>query len=266
MPKNVMSKKSWINTIARLGLSAKGVVYSVIGLLIILAVLNGRSGSAKEADKGGVFQFIEHLPAGKILLAIVVIGLISYTVWRFIQAFKRSEEETSTGKRLRYISSGIVYGAFSFYGIKFLNGSSSGGESGNKEAAKKVLEFDGGEWLLGAGAVVLAGIGMYQIYYGLSEKYKKHVSGLNLGEAENRLLLSSGKLGYVARGTVWFIISFLLGKAAMHSNSQEAGSTGDAFQFVSETSYGPILLLALALGLLCYGVFNFIRARFESFH
>lgn len=266
MANYVMSKNSWIDTIARLGLSAKGVVYSVIGLLIILAVINGRSSSAKEADKGGVFQFIEHLPAGKVLLAIVVIGLICYTTWRFIQAFKKSNHDTSMGKRLRYISSGLVYGAFSFYGIKFLNGSRSGGESGNKEAAKKVLEFDGGEWLLGAAALILAGIGIYQIYYGLSEKYKKHVSGLNLGEAENRLLLSSGKLGYVARGIVWFILSFLLGKAAMHSNSQEAGSTGDAFQFVGENSYGPVLLFALALGLLCYGVFNFIRARFESFH
>ena len=131
--------------------------------------------------------------------------------------------------------------------------------------AKKVLEFDGGEWVLGLAAIILAGIGIYQIYYGLSEKYKKHVSGLNLGESENRVLLFSGKAGYAARGFVWLIISFLLGKAALHSNSQEAGSTGEAYQFVGETSYGPILLFALALGLICYGIFNFVRARFESF-
>lgn len=259
-----MSKKNWIDGIARLGLSAKGIVYTIVGLLIILSVTRGNS-SAKEADKGGVFQFIVNLPAGKVLLTIVVIGLICYTIWRFIQAFRKNDD-IKMGKRFRYVSSGLVYGAFSVYGIRFLTGDRSGGQSGNKEAAKKVLALDGGDWMLGVGALILAAIGIYQIYYGLSEKYKKHVSGLNLAESENRVLLSSGKVGYVARGIVWFIISFLLGKAAFYSNSQEAGSTGEAFQFVGEASYGPILLFALALGLICYGVFNFIRARFESFH
>lgn len=261
-----MSNKHWIDTMARVGLSAKGVVYSIIGLLIMLSVVKGNS-SAKDADKGGVFQFIQDLPAGQLLLGIVVIGLICYTIWRFIQAGKRSDnEETSMAKRFRYVCSGLVYGALSFYGIKFLMGTQSSGGSKNKEAAQKVLEFDGGEWLLGVAAIILAGIGIYQIYYGLSEKYKKHVSGLNLSGGTDRLLLLSGKAGYVARGVVWLILSFLLGKAALHSNSQEAGSSGDAFQFVREASYGNILLFALALGLLCYGVFNFIRARFESFH
>jgi hypothetical protein len=262
-----MSKKNWIDSMARLGLSAKGVVYCLIGLLVLFAVIKGRSSSAKEADKGGVFQFIQDLPAGKILLGIVVLGLVCYTAWRFIQAFKKDNgEDSGIGKRLRYISSGLVYGAFSFYGVKLLIGEQSGGQSNNKEAAQQVLDLPAGQWLLGLAALALAGIGFYQIWYALSEKYKKHVSGLSLHEHTNRLLLSSGKAGYIARGVVWLILSFLLSKAALNANSQEAGSTGDAFKFLGAASYGPYLLAALALGLICYGIFNFIRARFESFH
>src|SRR5687767_9042612 len=129
-----MTNNGWVDTMARLGLTAKGVVYTIIGVLIVLSVTKGK-GDAKVADKGGVFQFIEDLPAGTTLLTVVVIGLICYTIWRFIQAFRSSDDDISVAKRIRYAISGLAYGGFSFYGIKFLNGNKSSGESGNKEAA-----------------------------------------------------------------------------------------------------------------------------------
>ncbi len=51
----------------------------------------------------------------------------------------------------------------------------------------------------------------------------------------------------------------------MHANSAEAGDTSNAFQFLAEASYGTILLAAVGLGMVCYGIFNFIRARYENF-
>ncbi len=78
------------------------------------------------------------------------------------------------------------------------------------------------------------------------------------------LLLKSGKIGYVARGIVWLIIAWLFSKAAWFSNASEAGDTAEAFRFLEEASYGSYLLGALGLGLLCYGIFNFIRAFYEK--
>jgi hypothetical protein len=61
------------------------------------------------------------------------------------------------------------------------------------------------------------------------------------------------------------IIAWLFSKAAWFSNAFEAGDTAKAFRFLESASYGSYLLGALGLGLLCYGLFNFIRARYETF-
>ena len=76
-------------------------------------------------------------------------------------------------------------------------------------------------------------------------------------------MIRAGKFGYVARGIVWIIIGYLFMQAALHSNPQEAGGTGSAFQFLEEASYGPFLLGAVAIGLFCYGVFMFMRAKYQ---
>jgi hypothetical protein len=122
-----------------------------------------------------------------------------------------------------------------------------------------------GEWIMGAASLVLSFVGIYQIYYGYSEAYKKHVSLNSVNPDMRNLLLKSGKIGYVARGMVWLILAWLFAKAAWYSNASEAGDTAKAFHFLERASYGSYLLGTLGLGLFCYGLFNFIRAGYERF-
>jgi hypothetical protein len=57
----------------------------------------------------------------------------------------------------------------------------------------------------------------------------------------------------------------MLLKAALRNNANEAGDTSEAFGFLS-SSYGPYILAAVAAGLFCYGVFCFMRAKWERFN
>ena len=143
---------------------------------------------------------------------------------------------------------------------------SSGKNNGDNQQqfASELLSKPGGEWLLGITALIIAGTGFYQVYYGLSEKYKKHVQKLNLHGKASSLLLTSGKVGYVARGIVWLVIAFLTLKAAIHASSAEAGDTGKAFSFLENSPFGSYILAALGVGLMAYGLFNFIRVRYEE--
>jgi hypothetical protein len=118
--------------------------------------------------------------------------------------------------------------------------------------------------LVSIAAAIFLAVGIYQIYYGLSERYEKHTQKAD-NAMSKRVLLKAGKIGYVARGIVWVIIGWLFIKAAMSSNSSEAGDTSKAFSFLADAAYGSYLLAILAIGLICYGVFNFIRARYQSF-
>ena len=61
------------------------------------------------------------------------------------------------------------------------------------------------------------------------------------------------------------LLAWLLFRAAFQADSGEAGDTGKAFHFLEAAWFGSYLLGALGPGLVCYGVFNFVRARFERF-
>ena len=260
------SAKPWINTIARIGLTAKGIVYSLIGILAFMAAFEIAGQRNEESDRSGVFELVKDWPAGKPILALIALGLICYAIWRGVQTFANyGTEEKKWTQKIRYLFSGITYLSIALSAISLLLYNSSDSGDQNQYWAAELMSKPFGEWLLGLGALVVAAIGIYQVWYGLSEKYRKHVQGMRLHSSVSAYLLRSGKIGYVARGVVWLIISFLLLRSTLHTNAKEAGGTGKAFQFIESSTYGSFILGALGLGLLAYGIFNFIRARYERF-
>jgi len=258
-----------VKTIATIGLIAKGLVYCLIGILVFMSAFEIGQQSGDDVDKEKAFNIIEQWPAGSWWLAVVVLGLFCYVLWRLMQAFLPSSNEESgfknIFKRIRYFFSAIVYSSLAFLAGKKVFNSSEEKSGSSQTTMNDVMNMKNGDWIMGIAALVLAIVGVYQIYYSFSEAYKKHVSLNSVNTDMRKVLLKSGKIGYVARGIVWLILAWLFGKAWWHSNASEAGDTAKAFQFLESASYGSYLLGALGLGLLCYGIFNFIRARYETF-
>ncbi|MDB5196843.1 MAG: hypothetical protein JWP88_1214 [Flaviaesturariibacter sp.] len=256
--------KTWISRLARVGLIAKGIVYVVLGILAFMAAFEVSGQSDANANRSGVFRWIKEAPGGQWWLPLLAAGLICYSVWRLVEAFRKDDsEQRSKTKRARYVLSGLGYAAVAFSAIKMALETTNKGDQ-NQQLAATALDKPFGQWMLGIGGLVLAGIGIYQVYYALSEKYKKHVQKLSQTGGDKALLLA-GKVGYIARGLVWIIIAFLLLKAALHANASEAGDSGKAFQWLESGTYGSLLLGILGLGVIAYGVFNFVRARYERF-
>ena len=262
----------WITPLAKTGLTAKGIVYCLVGILAFMAAFHLGGQSASQADTTGALQSIEDLPAGKWLLLAVGVGLLCYSAWRVVEAFthkKQGEKDVKKwGQKGRYLLSGLGYLSIGIAALHMALQSSGGGQGGNrnKNMAAELLSQPMGQWLLGLAALIIAGVGIYQIYYALSEKYKKHVNNMNYSSGASDLLLKTGKAGYVARGIVWLIIGWMLLKAAMQSSASQAGDTAQAFGFLQNSSYGTYLLGIIALGVICYGIFCFVRARYENFN
>ncbi|MEJ8756658.1 DUF1206 domain-containing protein [Pontibacter sp. H259] len=260
----------WIRRLAKFGLIAKGVVYCLVGILAFMAAFELGGKSAQSSDKTGVFQFILEQSYGRILLIIVALGLLSYTIWRFVQAFQDTEHNGGSakgiGKRIRYAFSGVVYGALAYYAAKLVMGNGGSNGDSRQTLVRELLEQPFGQWLVGIVALGTAIAGFYQIYLGLSDKYKKNVQNARLKHEVESMMIKAGKIGYVARGIVWIIIGYLFLKAALASNPNKAGGSGSAFSFLENSSYGSYLLGAVALGLLCYGIFMFMRALYQPIH
>ncbi|HUR09735.1 MAG TPA: DUF1206 domain-containing protein [Flavitalea sp.] len=257
-----------ISPIAQTGLTAKGIVYCIMGLLAFMSAFELNGQRNEDADKKGAFEFIQKQTGGQIMLGIIAVGLLCYCSWRFYETFRKKTadgKEKTPAKKFRYLFSGLIYLSLAFYAGKMLFQYKKNNQDSTQQQVAQLLEKPFGQWLVAGFGLIIAAVGVYQAYYGLSEKYKKHVQKLNLHAKNTRYLLASGKIGYVSRGIVWLIISWLLLKASIHANSKEAGDTGKAFGFLESSPFGSYLLAALGLGLVCYGFFNFIRARYEKF-
>jgi hypothetical protein len=257
--------KPGIAKIAQAGLISKGIVYILLGVLGFMAAFEIGGQSNNDTNKATVFRSVKEFPGGIILLILLAAGLICYSIWRGVQTFSNSHEQNNWTKRVRYFFSGLVYLSFAVTAIQMTFHDRGDSEHKNQYWISEMLSHSYGQLLIGAAALILAGIGIYQIYYGLSEKYKNHVQELNLHSKGSSLMLRAGKIGYLSRGVVWLVIAYLLMLAALHKNSSEAGDMGKAFGFIEDSSFGSYLLAALGVGLIAYGIFNFIRARFETF-
>ncbi|MHA6249225.1 DUF1206 domain-containing protein [Pontibacter sp. CAU 1760] len=261
----------WVKRFAQVGLSAKGVVYCLVGIIAFMAAFEIDGKSTQKAGKSGIFQTILEQPFGKWLLGAVALGLACYTIWRFIQALQDSNNKGSDAKgiakRLRYAFSGIVYAGLAFLAAKLVLGNGGGSNGDSRETlARELLQQPFGQWLVGIVAVITMLTGVYQIYYGLSEKYQKKVKSGGFKSDIEQKMVRVGKIGYVARGVVWLVIGYLFLKAAMQTNPEQAGGSSSAFAFLESASYGSYLLGAVALGLICYGVFMFMRAKYQPIY
>ena len=257
----------WIVAFARFGLLAKGIVYCLIGLLAFMAAfeLNGRSES--EADKQGVFKFVLKQPFGKVILLLIAIGLSLYSLWRLLQALKDTERKGENLKglasRAGFLFSGVLYGGFAVAAFKMVAGLNQDSSGDSRETfARALLSQPLGQWLLGLVGLGVIGSGLKQVYKGFSERYKKDTETARLKHKTEAMLVRAGKIGYVARGIVWMVIGYFFIRAALDLNPSEAGGTSQVFQFL-EGTFGSVLLGIVAIGLVCYGGFMFMRVKYQ---
>ncbi|TCZ68324.1 DUF1206 domain-containing protein [Flaviaesturariibacter aridisoli] len=255
----------WIRRLGRMGLITKGVLYCLLGTLAFLAAFHFDGHSTEETDRGGVLRAVRDLPAGNLLLAAIALGLLCYCAWRGFQAFGNTEGKEKDAKgwaaRLRYFFSGLTYAAVAVLAIRLLF-SDSGKKDSQQALAQNLLDKPMGQALAYAAAAIFFVTGIYQFYYAFRGKYRKH-AGAGSFKPGGRVLLLAGMIGYCARGAVWLLIGFLFGRAALHTRAAEAGDTSRAFNLLQQGDYGSWLLAAVGLGLVCYGLFNFIRARYD---
>ncbi len=251
----------WIERLARWGYAAKGVVYVLLGILALMAALGQGD---KNASKQGVAELIFEQPFGKFLAILVVIGIIGFVVWRFVQAFKGvnngDEPKKKAVNEVRYISSGLAYLAFAITLIKMVAGSGSSG--GNKQQwLTKLLDTGIGPFLVVLAGVIIMGAGIYQwvkAYKGdFMEKLRVNGVAGHLRDWVKRI----GKIGYAARGIVWLLIGFFLLRAGMQSDASEAQGSEGAFDMIQQFG-GNWVLLIVAIGVVAYGVFMFVKAKY----
>lgn len=256
----------WIEPLGRLGYAAKGVVYAIVGVLAAQAAI-GVGGET--TDTRGALQRIVGAPFGRVLLGLVAVGLLGYAIWRMVQAFMDTENKGSDAKgylvRAGYALIGIAYIGLALSAVQILRGSDGGGNAGQVQQGwtARLLAQPFGQWLVGLIGAIVIGVGLYQLYKGLSAKFRDELKLGEMSATEQRWALRSGRLGLVAFGAVFAIVGVLLIAAARQDDASRASGVAGALAALAAQPYGPWLLGLVAVGLVAYGFFCLVEARYR---
>lgn len=101
------------------------------------------------------------------------------------------------------------------------------------------------------------------IYWGLSGRFTQSLDQRELSESTERLLRLVGTVGFIALGFVLGVIAWFMVKAAVDYNAGKVVNLGGAMAHLARAEYGQWLLGATAVGLLTYGIFGLLQARYH---
>jgi len=257
------ARSSGFEWLARGGFVARGIVYVVIGILAI-KLAGGNGGTS--ASQQGALRSIAQQPFGRVLLILVAIGLGGYALWRLVRGILGHGPEGSDDglERVAALASGIVYAGFCALAVSILLG--SGGSSGSSNAKKTtagILGWPAGTWLVAIAGVVFVGVGLYQGYRGVTQKFLDDSKTEQMSSEARRWFGRVGTFGYVARMAVFALVGIFLVKAAIDYNPNKAVGLDGALAKVDHATYGPVLLGIVAAGLIAFGLYSIADSRYR---
>ncbi len=237
-----------------IGLVSYGLVHLVIGW-IALQVAFGKKG---DASNTGALQQLSKQPLGAALLWVMAVGLLTLTAWQVVEAVVGRDDPGRDGALRRRISSAgraVVYLAVGLLAMGVALGNS--GQSGGTEdtVSSRLMGVPFGRVLVALVGAVVLGVGIAKIVKGVKQKFTEDLS------SHSQWIRRLGTVGYCAKGVALGIVGALFGWAAASYDPEKAGGMDAALSTIREQPFGTALLVIMALGIACFGLYCFAWAR-----
>ena len=246
-------------TMARIGLGARALVYFAISGLLLDAALTSKPDDG--ASPGEAFRAIENQEGGRIILVCLALGLFLYALWRFEQAIADTDNHGASAKgllaRLGMLSSGVSYflvGIAAFAVTRGANQSSGGGKT--EETARWLMQQPFGRWLVALGGIILIAIGCAQIWRAWSGQWKHHID-LSGWAGRLEMLIS---LGIAGRGALFILVGVFLALGGLTSDQSDIRGLAATLGWVRFQPYGLWLFIASAGAIGVYGIYSGVQA------
>jgi len=254
----------WIEKAARVGYATKGLVYALIGALAAAAAL--RSGG-ETTDTQGALEAVLRQPFGALLTGLVGAGLAAYAAWRFTQGLWDTEGKGADAKggaiRFGYCCSGLLHAGLAASAFKLVVGLTQKSEHTHRDATVQLLAMPFGRYLVAAVGIGVLAFALAQVRKAYRQKFRDHLKTEQMSANEKTWMLRWARFGLVARGIVFGIVGWFFARAAWKHDPNEAGGLKEALRTVENAPYGPWLLGVVAAGLISYGLYMFVEARFH---
>jgi hypothetical protein len=249
-----VDKSQGFITLVRLGYAARGLVYLLLGYLALSTRGEAREGASS------AFDYLQNVPVGSVLLWLVALGLVAYAGFKLVSAVAdiqhRGSDAKAAVKRVGDAASGIAHLFLAYAAYQFASGgkhAATGGQS--QQMVGSVMD-----WSLGAVVIGILGLGFLvgafmQAKSAVTASFMKHISGRAPGGVE-----AIGRAGSAARAVVFALIGWSLVQSAWLSQSGKVKGLGEAILALRDDG---ILYTLVAIGLLLFGLFSLVMARYR---
>lgn len=255
-------RSPWVERLARLGYAARGIVYALVGILAVQAAFGGRG---QTTDSRGAIQKIAQ--ESTALLWLMALGLFGYALWKVIQGVLDPEGKGSDVKgwiqRGAMVVSGLLYGGLAWAAVKMATGNGGSGGGGSQGFTAEMMAKPFGRWLVALAGLAVIVYAVYEMYKAWTEKFKRKLKMGEMEPEEQKIATWTGKAGLLARGIVFILSGWFLVQAALRFDPSQARGLSGALDTLASQPFGPWLLGLVALGLVAFGAYSILQARYR---
>jgi hypothetical protein len=248
--------------LARAGLTARGVIYILVGAVAVLVAL-GRS--AREADQQGALHLLAGKSYGMVALWLLAIGFAGYALWRLSEAaFGVTGDRPGAGPRLKSLARAVIYAGLSYLTFTVISGTDRSQRRRQQDITATAMQHTAGRVLVGVVGLAIVACGIVLVIEGVRKKFMKYLQTAKMSARTRRVVKVLGITGTIARGLVFALAGVLVIDAAVTHKAAESGGIDKALQTLRDQPFGEFLTLAAALGLVIFGVYGLCEARWRK--
>jgi Domain of Unknown Function (DUF1206) len=256
------SDSVWLERLVRVGLVAYGVVHLLVAWLALQLAFGDHSGPANQQ---GALHALARQPFGKTLLWGVGLGLFALAVWQVTEALwghTREDDPKRIFKRVGSAGKAVIYTAIGVSAIKIAVG--AGSSSKSQALTARLMSAPFGKLLVaGVGALIIV-VAVIQIKRGVTTSFTKDLQGRATSGSSGTAVVRIGQAGYVAKGVAFAVLGALFVWAGWAYDAKKTGGLDAALNTLLDAGVGPWLLVLVALGIGCFGLYCLAWARYAE--
>ncbi|HEY0115874.1 MAG TPA: DUF1206 domain-containing protein, partial [Allosphingosinicella sp.] len=242
-----MARFARLETFARAGYAARGIVYLLLGYFALT--------TTRGEGTTSILERLHAVPAGDLLVLVVAAGLFGYGLFRITSGLIDLDDEgrslVGIVTRIGLFVSGLAHWLLCYVALHVAVIGDGGSTQQEEEAARTAFEYPGGAALVGLVGLIIVVTGAGQL---LSAWRGQFMDLLDVKTP--RFTRAAGAAGYAARGAVFVVVGWQVISLAIGWGGRQLGMDS-ALRLIAEREW---VFPFIAVGLIMFGIFSFIVA------
>jgi hypothetical protein len=203
-----------------------------------------------------------------VLLGLLLLGFAAHAVWRLVESLQDRDREGDApkglAKRLGYAALAVWYATLAGLTGWILLGHSSNPDASRRQATEGMFGLPFGRALVGAVGLGLIGAAVGSVVFAYRRRHLAKLHTERMSPETRHVADLAGRIGYASRAVVFALLGGFLVEAAWTYDPHDVRGVDGALLRLAQAPLGPLLLTAVALGFLCYGVWSLMQARYRA--